>query len=131
VLRVVADRPGVSSGELADATGVKRTTLSTLLATLTKRGELERRQLPGGQRGYVLAASADAGNEAHGVAKAPVSAPDANGQGTREQRGDLAADPSARAADEARADESPANEQGGAATTQSESDSSQARNAPA
>jgi hypothetical protein len=131
VLRVVADRPGVSSGELADATGVKRTTLSTLLATLTKRGELERRELPGGQRGYMLAASADAGNEANGVAKAPVSAPDANGQGTREQRGDLTADPSAHAADEARADESPANEQRGAATTQPESDSSQARNAPA
>jgi MarR family len=131
VLRVVADRPGVSSGELADATGVKRTTLSTLLATLTKRGELERREMPGGQRGYALAASADAGNEANGATEASESAPDTNGQAPPDQRGDLAADPSAHAADEPPADESSANQQAAGVTTQPESDSTQDRKASA
>jgi MarR family len=130
VLRVVADRPGVSSGELADATGVKRATLSTLLATLTKRGELERREMPGGQRGYALAASTDAGNNAKGDAEAPDSAPDANGQAPPDQRGDVT-DPPTEAADEPRADESSANQQATGGTTQPQSSSSQDRKASA
>jgi hypothetical protein len=52
VLRVVGERPGVTTPELAVATGVERNTLYALLATMTKRGELERRQLPGNKTGY-------------------------------------------------------------------------------
>jgi MarR family protein len=52
VLRVVSERPGVTTAELAVASGVDRNTLYALLANLTKRGELERRRLPGGKAGY-------------------------------------------------------------------------------
>jgi Fic family protein len=55
VLRVVSERPGVTAAELAAASGVERNTLYALLATLTKRGELERHELPGGKTGYALA----------------------------------------------------------------------------
>jgi hypothetical protein len=61
VLRVVAERPGVTTRELAAASGVKGGTLSALLRTLTQRGELEMRALPGGQTGYALPASAPSG----------------------------------------------------------------------
>ena len=56
VLRVLADRPGITTSELAHATGIKRATLSTLLGTLTQRGEVARRELPSGRGGYALAA---------------------------------------------------------------------------
>jgi Fic family protein len=52
VLRVVSERPGVTAAELTAASGVERNTLYALLATLTKRGELERRELPAGKTGY-------------------------------------------------------------------------------
>jgi hypothetical protein len=52
VLRVVGERPGLTTAELAAASGVERNTLYALLATMTKRGELERRELPGGKTGY-------------------------------------------------------------------------------
>lgn len=58
VLRVVADRPGITPGELAAASGVERRTLYSLLSTLTKQQALQRRQLPGGQTGYSLADNA-------------------------------------------------------------------------
>jgi hypothetical protein len=61
VLRVVAERPGVMTRELAAASGVKGDTLSALLRTLTERGELEQRPLPDGQTGYTLPASAASG----------------------------------------------------------------------
>ena len=54
VLRVVGERPGLTTAELAAASGVARNTLYALLATMTKRGELERRELPGGKTGYAL-----------------------------------------------------------------------------
>jgi hypothetical protein len=63
VLRVVAERPGVTTRELAAASGVKGGTLSALLRTLTQRGELDKRALPGGQTGYALAASAASGEQ--------------------------------------------------------------------
>jgi len=63
VLRVVAERPGVTTRELAAASGVKGGTLSALLRTLTQRGELEKRALPGGRTGYALAASAASGEQ--------------------------------------------------------------------
>jgi hypothetical protein len=55
VLRVVGERPGVTTAELAAASGVERNTLYALLSTLTKRGELECRELPGGKTGYAMA----------------------------------------------------------------------------
>ena len=39
---------------------MKPSSLPPLLRTLTLRGELEKRRLPDGQMGYVLARSADA-----------------------------------------------------------------------
>ena len=57
MLRVVGERPGVTTRELAAASGVRGGTLYALLRTLTQRGELEKRELPGGQTGHVLAAS--------------------------------------------------------------------------
>jgi IclR helix-turn-helix domain len=71
VLRVVGERPGVTSRELATASGVTGGTLSALLRTLTQRGELEKRPLPGGQTGYALASS---------QTPAIASAPDAPGR---------------------------------------------------
>ncbi len=62
VLRVVAERPGVTSRELAAASGVQGGTLSALLRTLVSRGELEKRSLPGGRTGYALAQSVPAGD---------------------------------------------------------------------
>jgi hypothetical protein len=52
VLKIVADRPGVTAAELAAASGIARNTLSPLLRRLVERGELSRRELPGGQTGY-------------------------------------------------------------------------------
>jgi hypothetical protein len=52
VLRVVNERPGVTTAELAAASGVERNTLYALVATMTNRGDLERRELPGGKAGY-------------------------------------------------------------------------------
>jgi DNA-binding IclR family transcriptional regulator len=57
VLAVVRERPGVTARELAAASGVTGGTLYSLLARLTARGELAKRDLPGGQTGYALADS--------------------------------------------------------------------------
>jgi hypothetical protein len=58
VLGVIGERPGVTARELAAASGVTGGTLYSLLRTLTQQGALEKRQLPGGATGYVVAASA-------------------------------------------------------------------------
>jgi IclR helix-turn-helix domain len=62
VLRVTGERPGVTAPELAAASGVTGGTLYSLLRTLTERGTLEKRELPGGQTGYTVVASADGAN---------------------------------------------------------------------
>jgi predicted HTH transcriptional regulator len=54
VLRVLQERPGASSGELASVSGVERNTLNGLLARLVKDGEVEKRELPSGRAGYAL-----------------------------------------------------------------------------
>jgi DNA-binding IclR family transcriptional regulator len=66
VLGVIGERPGVTARELAAASGVTGGTLYSLLRTLTEQGALEKRELPGGQTGYVVAASA-AGAQAAAV----------------------------------------------------------------
>ena len=63
VLAVVRERPGVTARELATASGVSGGTLYVLLRRLTRQGELAKRELPGGQTGYALAAG-DATNTA-------------------------------------------------------------------
>lgn len=57
VLTVVRERPGVSAGELAVASGDRGETLYSLLGRLTAGGELAKRELPGGRTGYALASS--------------------------------------------------------------------------
>ena len=51
-MRVVGERTGITTSELAAASGVEKRTLYTLLSTLTKQGAFERLELPGGQTGY-------------------------------------------------------------------------------
>jgi hypothetical protein len=57
VLAVVRERPGVTASELAGASGVTGGTLYALLRRLTASGELEKRELPGGQTGYAVSAA--------------------------------------------------------------------------
>src|SRR5215216_4621960 len=56
VLAVIRERPGVTASELAAASGVSGGTLYSLLRRLIEQGELAKRELPGGQMGYTLAA---------------------------------------------------------------------------
>jgi len=52
VLKAVGERPGITTSELAAASGVAKPTLYTLLSSLTKQDVLQRQELPGGQSGY-------------------------------------------------------------------------------
>jgi hypothetical protein len=56
VLKAAGERPGASVGELAAACGIGRTVVYALVKTLAERGELVRRELPGGGSGYALPA---------------------------------------------------------------------------
>jgi hypothetical protein len=67
VLRVVAERPGVSPHELATASRVKPGSLRPLLARLIRTGVLEKQKLSDGRIGYFLA---DRSDEAPQPAKA-------------------------------------------------------------
>jgi hypothetical protein len=58
VLRVIGERPGVTARELAAASQVTGGTLYALLRRLVQERTIEKRELPGGQTGYALAASA-------------------------------------------------------------------------
>jgi hypothetical protein len=62
VLAVVRDRPGVTARELAVASGASGGTLYALLRRLTDSGELEKRELPGGQTGYAIGGEAGSGS---------------------------------------------------------------------
>jgi hypothetical protein len=92
VLAVVRERPGVSAGELAAASGVSGPTLYSLLGRLTARGEVAKRELPGGQAGYALA-SGDAG------VVAPAGAQASNQGGSPTHTGDTATAENQPAAD--------------------------------
>jgi DNA-binding MarR family transcriptional regulator len=52
VLALIRDRPGVSAGEVAEATGIARSTVTTTLGRLVDAGEVERSELPGGRTGF-------------------------------------------------------------------------------
>ena len=56
VMRVVSARPGASASEIAAASGVKGSTLYSLLRRLTQEGALEKRELPGAKTGYAVPA---------------------------------------------------------------------------
>jgi hypothetical protein len=63
VLRVIGERPGVTTRELAAASSVSGSTLYSLLRRLAQEGTIEKRELPGGQTGYALASS-ESGSDA-------------------------------------------------------------------
>ena len=69
VLRVIGERPGVTARELAAASQVTGGTLYTLLRRLVQEGTLEKRELPGGQTGYAIAASAASAAQAATTAR--------------------------------------------------------------
>jgi hypothetical protein len=73
VLRVLADRPGVSVAELSSAAGVAKPVLYNLLKTLEQRGEISKEQLPGGSTGYRLVPDAPA--EPASAVPQPVAEP--------------------------------------------------------
>ena len=52
ILALVRERPGASAGEIAQATGIPRSTVSPTLARLVEGGAIERSQLPGGGIGF-------------------------------------------------------------------------------
>jgi DNA-binding MarR family transcriptional regulator len=54
VLRAVENRPGATSSELAAVSGIKPSTLYTLLARLVKHGDLQTHTLPTGRSGYAI-----------------------------------------------------------------------------
>jgi hypothetical protein len=60
-LQVIADRPGVTVAELAAATGIAKNVLYSLTRTLTKRGAIERVELPADTFGFRIARSDVAG----------------------------------------------------------------------
>src|SRR3954470_15500067 len=60
-LQVIADRPGVTVAELAAATGIAKNVLYSLTRTLTKRGAIERVELPPDTFGFRIARSDVAG----------------------------------------------------------------------
>jgi hypothetical protein len=73
VLRVIGERPGVTPRELAAASQVTGGTLYTLLRRLAQEGTLEKRELPGGQTGYTIAAGATSGAQAAPTDRAATS----------------------------------------------------------
>jgi hypothetical protein len=54
-LEAIRERPGVTLGELAQTTGIGRSTLSNLTRRLESEGTVVRDELPGGQLGLRLA----------------------------------------------------------------------------
>jgi DNA-binding transcriptional ArsR family regulator len=75
ILAVLRDRPGVSAGEIAQATGIARSTVSPTLSRLVAAGTVERTELPSGSVGFRpgrgVAAAADAGGR-DAASAAPV-----------------------------------------------------------
>jgi DNA-binding transcriptional ArsR family regulator len=52
ILALVHERPGVTAGEIAQATGIARSTVSPTLSRLADAGAIERSELPGGRVGF-------------------------------------------------------------------------------
>jgi hypothetical protein len=98
VVRVIRDRPGVTVAELASASGVAQATVYGVLRRLVDRGEVARRDLPGGQAGYALSGEPRAPAEKGSATGARGQRP-ATGRGPEEDAdhpGDRASAPSER-----------------------------------
>lgn len=54
ILALARERPGVTAGEIAEATGIARSTVTTTLTRLVEAGEVESVPLPGGRPGFRL-----------------------------------------------------------------------------
>jgi CRP-like cAMP-binding protein len=52
IVALVHERPGVTTGEIAQATEIARSTVTTTLGRLIDAGEVERAELPGGGTGF-------------------------------------------------------------------------------
>jgi DNA-binding transcriptional ArsR family regulator len=72
ILALVHERPGATAGEISQATGIPRSTVSPTLARLVEGGAIERTQLPGGVgfRARPAAADGTAPTEPDGGAQA-------------------------------------------------------------
>jgi len=94
VLRMIGERPGVTALELAAASQVTGATLYTLLRRLTQEATVEKRQLPGGQTCYAIAASAASAAEDAATQPADTTQPgvDAPPEPASQARQDGAAD---------------------------------------
>jgi len=68
IAALVSERPGVTVGEIAEATDITRSTVTTTLKRLVDAGEIERASLPAGGTGYRAAAAAG-----HSVAAADAA----------------------------------------------------------
>jgi predicted HTH transcriptional regulator len=58
IVALVRERPAVTAREVAEATGIARSTVTTTLKRLLDAGEIERTSLPGGGTGYRAGAAA-------------------------------------------------------------------------
>src|SRR4051794_14371165 len=65
LLAVLRDRPGVTREELSNVSGVSAAVLAQQLRRLVENEQVTERALPGGQRGYALAANATTDQPAH------------------------------------------------------------------
>jgi len=64
VFGVIAEQPGLSVIEIADATGIAKPLIYTTTRAGVARGELHRVALPGGQLGFKMAQAASASEPA-------------------------------------------------------------------
>ena len=90
------------AGELAAASGVTGGALSALLRRLTEAGELEKRELPGGQTGYALRAETPDVTPAGPATQAAPT--DSRPEATQAQVSPADGGPEATQADESRAE---------------------------
>jgi DNA-binding transcriptional ArsR family regulator len=78
ILAAVRERPGASAGEIAQATGIARSTVSPTLSRLIAAGAVERTELPSGGVGFRPAAQgtreAAGGSDGNHVSPAEESA---------------------------------------------------------
>jgi DNA-binding transcriptional ArsR family regulator len=78
ILALLRERPGVSAREIADATGISRSTVTTTLSRLVDASVIERIQPPGGPAGFQLStrATGEPGDD---------SSPPSDGSGARDR----------------------------------------------
>jgi DNA-binding transcriptional ArsR family regulator len=87
ILALLRERPGVTTREIADATGISRSTVTTTLSRLVDASVIERIQPPGGPAGFQLStrATGEPGDDSS-------SPSDGSGAGGRPERPRVADD---------------------------------------